>query len=603
MPSRTLDIIHPDTAKTLDGLFRERVKRSPGKAAYRFLDKKENVWKEITWSRMAVQTARWQRAMEGEPLVPGDRVAIWMRNCPEWVLADQASLGLRLITVPLYLNDRPENVAYLLRDAGAKLLFVEDHAYWKQLLAFQEELGALVRAVSLSASSVEEKDAAGRFISLEEWLPSEGGVMKKIHSDPEDLATLVYTSGTTGHPKGVKLSHRNILWNAHAGLQSVPVYMEDLFLSFLPLSHTFERTVGYYLPIMAGAAVAYARSIPQIGEDLAAIRPTIIISVPRIFERIHSKISSRLEEGNALAHAMFLLAVRIGWEYFLFRQKKRGWDPRFLLFPLLDFLVGRKVRGHLGGRLRLAISGGAALPLETGKAFISLGVPTLQGYGMTETSPIISVNTLDDNDPASVGLPLNGVRVETGGNGELLVQGHGVMQGYWANPEATEKIIDRERRLHTGDKARIEKGRIYITGRIKEIIVMANGEKVPPTDLESAIAGDPLVEHVLVAGEGKPYLSALMVLKGEEWARLAKKLGLDPENDGSLTDKLAVEHVLENISKRLGPFPGYAKVRRVALLKEPWTVENGLLTPTHKIRRGRVLARHREEFERLYEGH
>lgn len=557
MPSKTLDIIHPDTAKTLDGLFRERVKRSPHKAAYRFLDKKENAWKDLTWSQMAAQTARWQRALEGEPLVPGDRVAIWMRNCPEWVLADQAALGLGLITVPLYPNDRPENVAYLLRDSGAKLLFVEDQSYWKHLLAFQGELGALVRAVGLSPPAG-EKDSAGRFISLEEWLPSEGGGVKKTHSDPEDLATLVYTSGTTGHPKGVKLSHRNILWNAHAGLQSVPVYKEDVFLSFLPLSHTFERTVGYYLPIMAGAAVAYARSIPQIGEDLLTARPTIIISVPRIFERIHSKISSRLEEGNALARSMFHLAVKTGWEYFLFRQKKRGWDPRFIFFPLLDFLVGRKVRGHLGGRLRLAVSGGAALPFETGRAFISLGVDVLQGYGMTETSPIISVNTLDDNDPASVGLPLNGVRVEIGGNGELFVQGHGVMQGYWANPEATEKIIDREGRLHTGDKARIEKGRIHITGRIKEIIVMANGEKVPPTDLESAIAGDPLVEQVLVAGEGKPYLSALVVLKGEEWARLAKKLGLDPESDGSLTDKSAVGHVLESISKRLGPFPGYA---------------------------------------------
>jgi long-chain acyl-CoA synthetase len=603
MSSQTPDIISPDTAKTLDGLFRERVKRSPHKGAYRFFDKNENGWKDITWSRMAAQVARWQRAMEGEPLIPGDRVAIWLRNCPEWVMADQAALGLGLITVPLYLNDRPENVAYLLRDSRVKLLLVEDAEYWRQLLEFQQELGALARVVSLSSSNAERDNNDHRLKPLDEWLPLEGGFIKAIHSDPDDLATLVYTSGTTGHPKGVKLSHRNVLWNAHAGLQSVPVYMEDVFLSFLPLSHAFERTVGYYLPIMAGAMVAYSRSIPQIGEDLITVRPTIIISVPRIFERIHSKIKHSLEEGNALARALFHWAIQIGWERFLLDQKKRGWDPRFLFFPLLDFLVGRKVRGHLGGRLRLAISGGAALPAEVGKAFVSLGVAVLQGYGMTETSPIVAVNVLKDNDPSSVGLPLRDVKAKINENGELLVQGPGVMQGYWNNPEATGKMIDAEGWLHTGDKARIEKGHIYITGRIKEIIVLANGEKIPPSDLEMAIAEDPLVEQVLIVGEGKPYLSALVVLEKDQWARLAKKLGLDPDNDDSLTDRLAVAHVLESISNRLRPFPGYAKVRRVALLKKPWTVENGLLTPTLKTRRNRVLAHHREEFEGLYEGH
>jgi long-chain acyl-CoA synthetase len=399
------------------------------------------------------------------------------------------------------------------------------------------------------------------------------------------------------------LSHRNILWNAYAGLKSIDVFPSDRFLSFLPLSHTLERTVGYYIPVMTGSSVAFARSIPQLAQDLETIRPNILISVPRIFERVYGKIMDKLEQGPAVARRLFQLAQRVGWRRFLYQQEKAGWSPLLLLWPLLDLLVARKVRSKLGGELRFAISGGAPLPFEIARLFISLGIPIQQGYGLTETSPVISVNSLEDNDPASVGIPLAGVEIAIGAEEELLTRSPAVTKGYWNNPEATSTILDADGWLHTGDQVRVQNGHLYITGRLKEIIVLANGEKVAPADMEMAIALDSMIDQVLVIGEGRPFLSALLVLNPEQMQILSDRLGLPAGTELDLDNPTLKQLLQDRISRQLRTFPGYAQIRQIAVIKEPWTVENRLMTPTLKLRRKLLLERYSDLVESLYKGH
>jgi long-chain acyl-CoA synthetase len=593
--------ITPEEAGTLFGLFYERVQRSPHETAYRYYDVSEETWKDLSWADAGTTVARWQAALAGENLQPGDRVAIMMQNCPDWVMADQATLANGLVVVPLYTQDRAENVAYVLQNAGVKLLVLGGQAHWDSLQPVRDQLGFVSRIVSL-----EHIDTAGhpdiRLKTAGEWLPDEAELMR-VDRDSDALATIVYTSGTTGRPKGVMLSHRNILWNAHRSLQMVNCHPDELFLSFLPLSHTLERTAGYYLPMMLGAAVAYNRSIPQLGDDLLAIRPTIMIAVPRIFERVYNKIHAALDEKSSFARGLFGFAVDVGWSRFEYRQGRGAWHMKLLLWPLLKKLVADKIMAKLGGRMRLAVIGGAALPGGVARLFIGLGLPMIQGYGLTETSPVISVNRVEDNDPASVGLLLEDVEATVSDAQELLVRSPGVMPGYWANEKATREIIDGEGWLHTGDKVRIDNGHLYITGRLKEIIVLANGEKIPPTDMEMAICMDKLFEQAMVIGDNRPFLTALLVLDREQWARLAKQLQLDPDDPQACDHQQVREVVRERVAKQINAFPGYARIRDISCLLEPWSIEDGLITPTLKLKRDAVCRRFQADIERMYEKH
>jgi long-chain acyl-CoA synthetase len=294
----------------------------------------------------------------------------------------------------------------------------------------------------------------------------------------------------------------------------------------------------------------------------------------------------------------------VGWRRFEHAQGRAGWSASFLLWPLLDALVAGKIRARLGGNLRAALSGGAALPPEISRVFIGLGLTILQGYGLTESSPIISANSPEDNVPASVGTPIRDVEVRIGENDALHARGPNVMMGYWNNPEATAAMFTADGWLNTGDTARIdESGHIFITGRLKEIIVLSNGEKVPPVDIEAAIVRDPLFEQVLLVGEGKPYLTAIAVLKREEWEKMAAELGLDAHAAEALRDESAQHRALERLGAQMREFPGYAQVRRIALSLEPWTVENGLLTPTMKLKRAKVTEKFNAELDGMYIGH
>ena len=592
--------ITPQQAGTLHGLFLERVKRMPDAEAYRHFDTARNTWVSFTWRQMAEEVARWQAALAKENLPKGERVALMLRNCPQWVMFDQAAMSLGLIIVPLYTVDRAENIAYIVNDSGAKVLLFETGEQWQELRAVREKMACVQRFIALDKISGDDP----RFVAAGDYLPASATLQAPVPTRIDELASIIYTSGTTGKPKGVMLSHGNMLSNAYDALDTFVVYPTDLMLSFLPLSHTFERTCGYYLQVMTGATVAYARSIPLLSEDLQNIKPTILISVPRIYERVYSAISAKLEEGSPLKRKLFKLAVDVGWDRFLQQQKRGGWKPSFLLWPVLQKLVAQKILDRLGGRLRTAVSGGAALDADISRMFVGLGLGVVQGYGLTETSPIVTGNKLENNFPDSVGQPIRGVQVKLGEQNALLVKGPNVMMGYWNNPEATRALIDADGWLNTGDIARIsETGHVYITGRLKDIIVLANGEKLPPADMEAAIMHDPLIDQVMIYGEGKPYLVALVVLNPVVWPEIAAKVGVRPDMPESLTDSNVEAKVLRRIARNLSSFPGYAKVNRVLLLTEPWTIDNGMLTPKLSLKRNKVVERFAAEIDQLYEGH
>lgn len=595
------DLIAVDRAKTLDGLFQQRVLRSPQRVAYRYHDR-DTGWGQFTWHEMGLWVARWYQALSGEQVAPGDRVAMLLRNCPEWIMFDQAALALGLVTVPLYTDDRADNAAYILQDAAVKVLLVQDAGRWRRLAEVIGDAPWPLRVVILEPSKAahELAEEDPRVVVAERWLPASAPEVPKREGDPRALATIVYTSGTTGRPKGVMLSHQNILTNAHAVLTLIDVFPEDLFLSFLPLSHTLERTGGYYLPLMSGSTVAYARSVAQLAEDMQTIRPTVMIAVPRVFERIYQRISDQLATRPKPVRWLFRLAAAAGWRRFLREQGRAGWHPLLLLWPLLRGKIADPVLQRLGGRMRAAVSGGAAIPAEVARTFIGLGLPLIQGYGLTETSPVVSFNPLQDNIPESVGIPIRGIKVRIGHDDELLVKGDNVMLGYWNNHAATAKILSQDGWLHTGDQAHIKDGHIYLTGRLKDILVLSNGEKVPPADLEMAIAMDPLFDQALVLGEGHSYLTALLVLNADLWVGLAREYGLDPNHPASLQDAQLHKDILKRVRLALRDFPGYAKIRRTTLTLEPWSVENGLLTPTLKVKRIKVMERYQEAIEAMY---
>jgi len=604
MDNLTLDVIKPEDAKTLHGLFNLRANKDPEKVAYRYFNPQQSAWVDITWQEAQNKVSQWRKALLANGLKAGDFASLMLRNCPEWIFLEQACSAEGIISVPLYPNDRADNVSYIVNETGAKLVLIENNQQWEILTEAQADFDSPPLVVSLD--KINDDSSTLPLHHMPQWLtdaeqqPLDETV---LDSDPKSMATIVYTSGTTGKPKGVMLSHWNILANAYYGCSAISVYKEDLFLSFLPLSHTLERTIGYYLPVLCGSTVAFARSVPLLAEDLTTIKPTVLVAVPRIYERVYSKILQQLENKSPVAKKLFLSTVDIGWKKFEYEQGRAAKPWQLLFWPLLDKIVAQKVLQKLGGRLRFSISGGAPLPEKVGKLFIGLGLRVLQGYGLTETSPVISVNTLDSDYPSSIGLPLPGIKVKLADNNELLSKSDCLMLGYWKNQAATKEIFTDDGWLKTGDLARIENNHIYITGRIKEILVLSNGEKVPPVDMEMAICLNPLFEQAMVIGEGKPYLSAIVVLEPEQWKKLAADFSLDPDAPDSLQNNDVIRQVLALISVSLSDFPGYAQVRKVTLNLEPWTDTNFLLTASLKMRRKTLMQHFADDIEKMYEGH
>lgn len=594
-------------ARTMPELFRARVALTPYAIAYKQFDPKRREWIGWTWSQIDDEVQRWRKAFSEERLSIGSRVATIMTHSINYVAVDQAALSLGLAIVPLHPTDNPGNVAYILQDCGASILVIDSPDYWALLAPEVSAFADLKRVVILSSEGTKDHSAGEtdtRAVRAFEWTAIASTVSTpRFEISPEALAAIVYTSGTTGRPKGVMLSHKNVVSNVLAVLQRVAPRAEDLFLSFLPISHTFERTAGYYLPIASGSTVAFARSNAHLNEDLRIVSPTVLISVPRIYERVHLHIQEEVAKGNAVRRAIFNLTEHLGWRRFLSAQGdapfRRPIAER-LTWNWLDKLVATKIRAAFGGHLRVAVTGGAPMPKATSKFFLAMGVNILQGYGMTETAPVVSVNGLERNDPATVGEVISGVAVRIGANDELLVKGPNVMQGYWRRPEETLRALEPDGWLHTGDQAEIDNGRLKIKGRLKDIIVTSTGEKISPSDLEQAIAGDMLFEQAMVIGEQRPFIVALAVLNRAEVEREAKALGLVGEMSDIMASDAFQAFVLNRIEQAVAQFPKYAVPRKVWLTFDPWTVGAGLMTPTLKLKRLAIEKNFANEIAHLY---
>ena len=576
---RLRDDIAPEVT-TLDGLFRFRVERTPEAIAYRQFDSATERWRVWRWRDVGIEVARWRSALDGHGFRAGDRVAIMSPNRVEWVIFDQAALSLGLVTVPLFGGDNVHNCAYILNESASRLIVVGTMAQFRTIKSALAELPRVERMVRVTTAG--DEDETGRVTTLQDWLPEPNSVevaaATEVGHGGDDLATIVYTSGTTGPPKGVMLSHDNILKNVKASYQAVDVTRGDRFVSFLPLSHMFERTAGYYLPILVGAEVVFSRSPMTLLDDFSTFKPTVLISVPRIYEQALGKIKAKLRH-SVVKRLLFWLTVIVG------RHRAGSFAGRFacrFAWPLVDRLMASRIRALFGGCVRYAISGGAPIPPAVAHTFLALGMPVYQGYGLTETSPVLSVNRPGDNVPESVGLPLPGVEVMIGNDDELLTRSEYVMRGYWEQPDATARAVDESGWFHTGDKARLDtRGRLYIVGRIKDIIVMANGEKVSPVDMEQALLEHPLISQAMVYGEGCPFLIALVVV----------------DANGEMGDVRSIERGAAKLLKR---FPGYARIRRFIFVDEPWSVDNGMLTPTLKLKRVAIVAHHRQRIEEVY---
>jgi long-chain acyl-CoA synthetase len=605
---------HPPLPQTLDGvrtlaeLFAWRVAQTPRADAYLQYDEATRRWTPIAWHTASERMERMAQALERLQLPRGARIAILLPNGLDAVCADQAALALACVPVPLHALDNPASIVYILADSETSVLVAQSDAQWQAIAATGVALPWLRQVVIVDPSTPQTPPVEGApsVVTLHDWLAAADTAKPSVRRGPahDELAALVYTSGTTGKPKGVMLTHDNVLENVKATLQRVAPVPQDVFLSFLPLSHTFERTAGYYLPIAAGCCVAHARSVALLSEDLKTVRPTILISVPRIYERVYSVLKGLLAQSAVKSH-LFQWAQTVGWRRFCRAQQLPvdGRTPALLdtlLWPLLNTLVAQPLLAQFGGRLRVAVSGGAALSQPIAQCFLGLGLPILQGYGMTETSPVVAANGLDDNDPVTIGRPLAGVEVRNGDNRELQVRSRSVMRGYWKR-EADTAAAFIDGWLRTGDQAAIaENGRIRILGRLKEIIVTSTGEKIAPADLELAITSDPLFEQAYAFGDNRPFIACIVVLSRSGWETLAGELHLPPDAPDSLKAPAARAAALERIRALTHTFAYYAQPRAVALTLEPWTSENTLMTPTLKLKRNNLATHFAVDIEGLY---
>jgi len=550
----------------------------------------DGVWR--SWSRIRVQQAvlRVAARLESCGIKPGDRVGILGHNCPEWYIADFAILRLGAVTVPAYFTDPAEAVLYVFADAAVSVIFVEEGEQQAKLAGITTPLLPFHGG----------QDSIAAIAADDAWDNRLAAGCPQRH----DLATLIYTSGTTGHPKGVMLTHGNILADVEAGIGGVPVFPDDLFLSFLPASHAFERTVGHFLPSACGAEIAYAEAVTTLLRDMGEVQPTIMISVPRLYEKIHAGVQARLAEGSAVKRALFQLAQRLGMERFELRQQ--GGDlsaGKVWLWGVLDKLVNARLRDKMGGRIRTFVSGGAALSPDIARFLLSADIVVLPGYGLTETSPVLTVNRAAKIKPESVGPALPGVELRCAEDGELLVKGPMVMQGYWQQPQATSDAFDAQGWLHTGDiVAMDDDGYLRIIDRKKEIMALSNGEKVAPAVVEQHITGNPCIMQAMVIGDGRPFVTALIVADEEGLKRSWQQMQKRPLPAEWRNDKDVQQWMLERMRADEHDLASYMQVKRFAFVDEKWTQDSGLLTPTLKLRRRKISERYADLIESLYHG-
>ena len=599
---------------TLDRFIPLRASLTGGEIALKQFNRTLNAWDAVSYHELNDRITEWRRSFVSLGLSRGARVSILLNNGVDHVLADQAVMANAMIPVPLHNIDTPGSLAFILADSGAECLVTNKYARWLAVEAVGESLPALKTVILTDEVTPAKQNPSGpKILGIDDFLGLGHAVTElPAGPEPEDLAAVVYTSGTTGKPKGVMLTHANVVANVIATLEHIapaphPGYV---FLSFLPLSHTFERTAGYYLALGMGCTIVFNRSIMLLNEDFRIAHPDVLISVPRIYERIYARIIDRLGKQSAFVRFLFNACVDVGWRRFCranrlpVPESAVSWlDP--LVWPILKRLVADKVSMQFGGRLKVAIAGGAALNHKVARMFCGLGIPPIQGYGMTEASPIIAGNSLKLNQPETVGRPFPNVEVRLAPEtNEIQVKGPSVMKGYWKRPDDTAKVLSPDGWLSTGDVGEFnEEGLLRIRGRIKEIIVTSTGEKVPPVDLELALETDPLFAQTYVVGEARPFISFVAVLNPEEWKKLAAKLGVDPKDTLALQSNAVRSAVLKRARAAAADFPHYALPRNVALTLDPWTIDNGLLTPTLKLKRKPLAEKFAAQIEEMYLSH
>ena len=602
--------------RTINQVFAQAIGRRAADVVMRF--KKDRVWHDITGHQLDERVRNVALGLHSLGVRRGDRVAILAESCPEWCIADYAILACGAVTVPIYPTQALDQVAFILRNSGTRVLFVSSAKLLKRV---QSALDSVREDKSIETILFEEPPdeakPASRTILLVA-LEARGAEQRTRHphlykellsppnaTEPDDIATIIYTSGTTGEPKGVVLTHRNLVFDTLSAGSIFQLKPDDVALSFLPLSHVFERTV-LYIYMHYDVPVAFARGVETVAEDIKEVRPTILTAVPRLFERIYATINKRAAEAAPWQQRVFQRALRVGRQYAVLRDQRKPIPVSLAIeHRLMDRLVFRKWREAVGGRVRFFFSGGAALPADRAYIFLGAGVLILQGYGLTETSPVVAVNRPDDNRVGTIGAAIPGVKVAVDSDGELLVQGDLVMQGYYQLPEETARVLETRDDgiwFHTGDIGTIDaEGFIRITDRKKDLFKTSLGKYIAPQPIENSIRGIPLVEQVIVIGSERKYPSALIVPNFEGLRTYAASLQLGIKEKTELVKHpRIIEFYKKKVDEVTRDLAAHEKIKKIALLDDEFTVEGGELTPTLKVRRRFVEEKHQQVIASLY---
>ncbi|MBK9313615.1 MAG: long-chain fatty acid--CoA ligase [Acidobacteria bacterium] len=573
--------------------------------------KKDGTWRSISTSELAATVRTVAMGLYALGVRSGHHVAILSDNRPEWTLADLGTLACGAADVPIYATQAPKQVAYILNDAGAEVLFISDQAQYERV---REALHTVPRLRAIVSFDRVEAPS-GKVMSFEDFLnwgraadEAEPGLYDTLSESTteETLATLIYTSGTTGEPKGVMLTHGNLVSNALTNVKIAQLHEGEVALSFLPFSHIFERTT-IYMYLYGGITIYYAQSVDTVAQDLAEARPNFMTSVPRLFEKIYARAMEKAEEGGRVKFAIARWAVRIGKEWARITSEGGSPEPWLAIrHKLADALVFSKWKQAMGGRIRALVSGGAPLAPDLALVFYGAGLPIYQGYGLTESSPTITSNHPIYNRLGSVGKPIPGVEVKIAEDGEILCSGPNVMRGYYGREEETAETLtsdaDGKIWLHTGDVGYLDHdGFLYITDRKKDLIKTSGGKYIAPQPIESAIKRSRFVSQVVVIGDQRKFPSALIFPNLEVLKNYAVQQGIEYRDVASLVrDPRIIKLVQSEVERNTDDLSQYEKIKAVLLLESEMTIENGELTPTLKVKRRVVTERNQKSIDQLY---
>jgi long-chain acyl-CoA synthetase len=568
--------------------------------------KRAGEWVTLSYGELATRVQDLSLGLAELGIQPGDRVAILSENRPEWAIVDYACLTARCIDVPIYPTLPAKQAEYNLLDSGASAVFVSSRQQMQKVLAARDRLPALRHVIGF------DEDARGPGVLSLDQVYACGRSARKhrrswqadaLKAAPKDLATMIYTSGTTGEMKGVMLTHGNIASNVTTCCGLFTFAHDDECLSFLPLSHIFERMFGHYCMFHSGVVINYAENVDSVAADMQRWRPTVMASVPRLYEKIYGRVLDQVRSGSGLRQRIFFWAKRVGEAAVERRLANRRLSPALSLKRwVADRLVFGKLRARTGGRLRFFISGGAPLSADIARFFHAAGMPILEGYGLTETSPVIAVNTFANAKLGTVGQPIPGVEVKIAPDGEVLTRGPNVMVGYYGKPQATADALDSEGWFHTGDIGLLdEDGFLRITDRKKDIIVTAGGKNIAPQPIESLVKTSKFVSNAVMLGDRRRFPLMLIVPNLQTLSAWAEQQGLQARDAASLLALPAVQHKVEReVRTTLRDLASFEIPKKLLLLDRDFSVETGELTPTLKIKRRVVEQRHREAIEALY---